>query len=262
MGKSISFYNPSYAKAWLDEVKKRTGLTGLIYGSKESCFNAMDWRGCTDYPCWGAQYGSNNAVYGYESDPWQSSRPWGAWGSNVSVHQYTSNLILPGYGGRLDGNKAYCDLKALAGGEVSEIVPPAASENLDKASLLDLVARTWEGDFGTLEERKRKLGERYDEVQNFINHIATTDADQLAKEVWTGKYGNGELRKRVLHDRYGEVQEAVERLQNRLKPISEVAQDVIEGRYGNDPERTQKLRAEGYDSAAVQKEVNRQLGIF
>lgn len=40
------------------------------------------------------------------------------------------------------------------------------------------------------------------------------------------------------------------------KSITEVAKDVIRGKYGNDPGRTKKLLAEGYDPKAVQKKVN------
>ena len=37
---------------------------------------------------------------------------------------------------------------------------------------------------------------------------------------------------------------------------AEIAQEVIEGKWGNDPERSQRLEAAGYDAAAIQKEVN------
>jgi hypothetical protein len=43
------------------------------------------------------------------------------------------------------------------------------------------------------------------------------------------------------------------------KSLSEVAQDVRAGKYGNGYTRTQKLRSEGYDPAEVQREVNRQI---
>lgn len=36
----------------------------------------------------------------------------------------------------------------------------------------------------------------------------------------------------------------------------EIAQEVIEGKWGNDPERSQRLEAAGYDATAIQKEVN------
>lgn len=44
------------------------------------------------------------------------------------------------------------------------------------------------------------------------------------------------------------------------KPVSQIADEVIAGNWGNNPERANRLRAAGYDPAAVQAEVNRKLG--
>lgn len=44
------------------------------------------------------------------------------------------------------------------------------------------------------------------------------------------------------------------------KSISQLADEVIAGQWGNNPERANRLRAAGYDPAAVQAEVNRKLG--
>lgn len=44
------------------------------------------------------------------------------------------------------------------------------------------------------------------------------------------------------------------------KSIHELAQEVIAGNWGNNPDRANRLRAAGYDPAAVQAEVNRILG--
>ena len=43
------------------------------------------------------------------------------------------------------------------------------------------------------------------------------------------------------------------------KPISTIAQEVIAGQWGNEPNRSSKLKAAGYDPKAVQAEVNEQL---
>lgn len=43
------------------------------------------------------------------------------------------------------------------------------------------------------------------------------------------------------------------------KSVDEIAREVIAGKWGNDPQRTQKLKAAGYDAAAVQKRVNQLL---
>lgn len=45
------------------------------------------------------------------------------------------------------------------------------------------------------------------------------------------------------------------------KSISQVAKEVINGEWGNGDARKQKLEAAGYDYDAVQKEVNKQLGV-
>lgn len=267
-GKNSQYTNVSYAKAWLDGVKTRSGGKNcFVYGSKDSCFNAMNWDTVVQagYKCWGAQYANNNIVMGYQADPWQSTKNWGAWKQDVSIHQYTSNLRLPGYGDRLDGDISYMSIDQLRnmakGGSNAEIVIPPETENLDKASLLELVAQVQEGKLGTGETRKKNLGNRYDEVQKMINYIYSTSTDELATQVITGKYGNTELRKRVLGSRYNDVQRAVNQKLNGLKDVTTLAREVLAGKWGNDPERTKKLRAAGYDSTEVQKEVNRLLGV-
>ena len=41
------------------------------------------------------------------------------------------------------------------------------------------------------------------------------------------------------------------------RPIAQIANDVLDGKYGNNPTRAARLKAEGYDPAVVQQEVNR-----
>ena len=65
------------------------------------------------------------------------------------------------------------------------------------------------GEFGEGEDRKKKLGVRYTEVQNLINHIASAGAGTLADEVIRGEYGDGAQRKSLLGKRYEEVQKEV-----------------------------------------------------
>ena len=65
------------------------------------------------------------------------------------------------------------------------------------------------GEFGNGEDRIWNLGTRYEEIQNFINHIWVTSTDNLAQEVLSGRYGNGDVRKTVLGSRYNDVQDQV-----------------------------------------------------
>ena len=65
------------------------------------------------------------------------------------------------------------------------------------------------GEFGTGEDRKKKLGGKYTEVQDLVNHIAAASTATLADEVIRGEYGEGDTRKAVLGTRYSEVQSIV-----------------------------------------------------
>ena len=49
-------------------------------------------------------------------------------------------------------------------------------------------------------------------------------------------------------------------LGNIKEPITEVAKDVIAGKYGDGTERKEKLEAAGYDYDTVQAKVNQLLG--
>lgn len=89
--------------------------------------------------------------------------------------------------------------------------------------------------------------------------------DEIAKEVINGVWGNGEDRKKRLTQagyNYNEVQSKVNALlrtnnnSSSNKSIDEVARLVIQGKYGNQPERQKRLEAEGYNYSEVQNRVN------
>ena len=99
----------AWCKTFLDRLRSRFGGTPFIYTSK-SVTNSYDWSSVAgSYPLWGAQYASNNPVYGYQSDPWQSSSKWGAWGRFPTIFQYSGNgkLARNGGSGSLDLNLFY-----------------------------------------------------------------------------------------------------------------------------------------------------------
>lgn len=124
--------------------------------------------------------------------------------SNWSMWQFTSQGEFDGYKGYLDTNYAYRDFS------VSENQPVPAPTG----SILELAAKTMVGEFGNGDTRKNALGNRYDEVQDFINHILSASVDTLAKEVISGKYGDGDTRKQVLGSRYNEIQDKVNEMCN------------------------------------------------
>lgn len=73
--------------------------------------------------------------------------------------------------------------------------------------------------------------------------------------------GNGDSRKAAIEKagyNYSEVQKKVNQLVggSAKKSITEIAKEVIQGKWGNGAEREKKLKAAGYDHKAVQKKVN------
>lgn len=97
----------SWAKEWLDEVYRLTGVKPLLYSYK-NCVRALDWSKVTkSYKLWAAQYGSNDPT-GYKRNPWTDAYGFGAW-KNPTIYQYTSKGRVKGYDGSLDLNLFYGD---------------------------------------------------------------------------------------------------------------------------------------------------------
>lgn len=203
------------AKKFLDRIHELTGVRCIVYMSRSVC-TEEDWsKIAPNHALWVAQYANNNAT-GYQSDPWLPSGGFGAW-SSCALHQYSSHGRLSGYSGNLDLDIAYMDASAWkkfanpSGDAQGEQQAPStdAASAAPSGSTLDLAVAVMQGKYGMGDERKRKLGTRYGEAQDFINHIASASAQTLASEVMQGRYGNGDVRKTVLGDRYDEVQAIV-----------------------------------------------------
>ena len=91
---------------------------------------------------------------------------------------------------------------------------------------------------------------------------------QIAAEVWAGQWGTGSDRvARLKNAGYDPV--LIQQLVNKgvgkrgvvddpnRKSNSQIADEVWAGKWGNGPDRVQRLTRAGYDAAAVQREVNR-----
>lgn len=130
---------------------------------------------------------------------------------NSSMWQFTSAGRFNGYNGNLDTNYAYYDYPSLIGNMVTPQPEPKPepTPSYPEGSTLDLAYRTMLDEFGKGEERKNNLGPRYNEVQDFINHIYSASTETLVAETKTGKYGNNPVRKTVLGERYSEVQDII-----------------------------------------------------
>ena len=239
------------AKLFLDRIYELTGVRCIVYMSR-SVTTEEDWSQIAkNHALWVAQYADRNDT-GYQDSPWLPDGGFGAWNSCV-IHQYSSHGRLNGYDKYLDLDIAYMDKQAwfkYVHGE--QVGAASANEICPVGSTPDLAADVMRGKYGNGDERKAKLGARFNEVQALINRAATASADDLATDVLNGKLGNGETRKVILGNRYDEAQAVVNSRVNAVD-IDALAHAVIRGEYGNGDERKARL---GANFDAVQKRVN------
>ena len=114
----LSGQDVNWCKKFMDRLRDKMGVYPLLYTSKTVC-NRYDWSiVSTKYPLWGAEYAYDSYVWqGYQNEPWQSNKPWGSWGSDVSIHQYGYVNPKPNNGGissGLDGDILYGDAETWA----------------------------------------------------------------------------------------------------------------------------------------------------
>lgn len=187
----------SYLKAMAERLAELLGVSMDrigIYASK----SVFPW-GLTTAKTWVAQYADMNPT-GYQDAPWNE----GAY--DCAIRQYSSCGRLDGWAGNLDINKCYisrAEWEVMAGGSNGD--PDSLIHGIDETPTADLAAKVLAGELGDGEDRKRALGNRYQEAQALVNHILTASAEDLAAETWAGDYGNGSRRKAVLGPRYDEV---------------------------------------------------------
>ncbi len=181
---------------------EEAGYYAMIYAST-SWFNSK-LSGLTKFDKWVAHWPTSGG-----KQKGNSVDPSGENANNCGIWQFTSEGRLNGYNGNLDMNYLYKDV-ILGGVTVnSQTSQPTTSVSSPSGTTLELAVKVMQGEFGDGDTRKNNLGNRYNEVQDFINYIYNTSANTLAEEVKSGKYGNGETRKIVLGSRYDEVQNIV-----------------------------------------------------
>ena len=99
------------------------------------------------------------------------------------------------------------------------------------------------------------------------------DLATIAQEVIAGKWGNGDDRKNRLTSAGYDPQAVQDKVNELLgvggtsstkpseKDLTEIAQEVIAGKWGNGTDRKNRLTAAGYDPQAVQDKVNELCGV-
>lgn len=174
------------------DIFKDNGYTPMIYASKSWFDNQLNSDTLKDIDKWIAWWKTGaDEQFDHET---------------YTIWQYTSNGTVDGINGRVDMNIGYKDYSE--GKEIEVETKPEISSD-PQGSTLYLASQVLSGTYGDGDTRKQKLGGRYTEVQDFINHIYNSDEQTLAKEVLAGKYGNGDIRKTVLGDKYDKVQDII-----------------------------------------------------
>lgn len=195
-------FGTANAKLFLDRVYKLTGVRCVVYTSRSIVKNE-DWsKIAPNHPLWVAQYADNEPVNGYLDNPWIQSGGFGAWKSPI-IHQYTSNGYLPGWGARLDLDKAFIDANTW-----NKLACAAPKKSLD-----DVVWEVFLGEYGTGKEREAMLkrdGYDPEAVQDRVNTI-----EYAARDVIAGKYGNGATRRAGL-ERNGLPADLVQKRVNQI----------------------------------------------
>lgn len=191
------------------EKVENAGYYSGIYASLSWFNNQLAGEKLARFDKWIAQWPTSGGKQkGLDVNP-NSRSDWSLW-------QFTSDGKFNGYSGRLDTNYAYHDFTNPKDG--GQPTPPAPTpeptpDPAPSGSTLNLVAGVMEGRYGDGDIRKKALGSRYDEVQDFINHIHNASVDTLAHEVIDErKYGDNPIRRIVLGDRYDEVQDRVNQI--------------------------------------------------
>lgn len=193
----------SYLEQVILQVIARTGVPPMIYVPASRYNQVAEVAKRHNCGLWIAQYADMNPT-GYQNTPWNE----GAY--TCAIRQYSGSGRLNGWNGDLDLDKFYGsldDFRKYYGSSSS--APSKPSTSGPSGTTLQLATWTMEGLYGNGADRKKNLGSRYDEVQNFINHIASADVSTLVNEVYAGMYGDGLTRQTVLGSRYDEVQGAI-----------------------------------------------------
>lgn len=177
---------------------ENAGYYAMIYASSSWFKNQL--AGLDRFDKWVAHWPTSGGKQkGMNTDPSGENA------NNCGIWQFTSEGHLPGYNGNLDMNYLYKDV--ILGGDIP--TPQPAPVPTVEGSTLELAAAVMRGEYGDDQARKNSLGNRYNEVQDFINHIYNASVDTLVAEVKAGKYGNVPIRSDVLGPRFQEVQDKI-----------------------------------------------------
>lgn len=194
--------NVTWAKKWLDEVYRLTGVKPMIYMS-QSVVNAYDWSAVAkaDYGLWVAKYRDNNVDRNYDMTN-AGEKPTVKYWSTVAMWQWTSSGRLDGYNGNLDLDIFYGDKEAwmkYAKASTTSLAPPSGGNASQTTGTTTTPTKA----------TKNKTT------------ASKPSIEQAAQNVIAGKYGNGAARTaalKVVGYTAAEIKKIQEKVNSLMQP--------------------------------------------
>lgn len=186
-----NYDNREWCERFLSEFHGLCGVWPLLYVSASRCGEYENSWIPDECDLWVAGYPWDMDSYDQAGDMPYNIYPW----PFAAIWQFTSDLRIPGYDDRLDGDIAYMNADAwmkYAGS--SQPAPQPTPTPIPTKPTDDLVREVLAGLYGDGEQRKLALNGRYDEVQDRIDELY-----QIADEVIAGEWGNGWNREQALN---------------------------------------------------------------
>ena len=214
--------------ALIADVYKRYGLGTVQRGAGRGVGVHQDW---VPTACPGPYVMANIGSIIAEAEkirtsggtPSTPSVPGGSTAPTDSVDALAQAVIRGEYGNGADRIRRLGSRYAEVQARVNQILASGGATPSKPASvnIEELAKAVLRGEYGTGDERRRRLGNNYAAVQARVNQLVgvqpttpavTADIDTLARAVIRGDYGNGAVRKQKLGKNYAAVQARVNQI--------------------------------------------------
>lgn len=250
------------------------------------------WTGWNWWPYNGSNPHSAHAHFsvgqgndGQSQQPYDDTSNWNIGGSaptpagGKSIDEVAREVLAGKWGNGVDRTNALSAAGYDAGavqGRVNQLLGGggAAPRKSNEVIAAEVIAGAW-GNGADRQNALAAAGYDYAAIQAIVNGRVAAPAaparasvDEVANQVIAGAWGNGPDRTARLQAAGYNAQEVQNSVNAKLgygaaptrKSNDQVANEVIAGQWGNNPQRSQKLAAAGYDANAIQSLVNRKLG--
>ena len=199
-----------FVRNFMDEYHDLTGVWPWLYTSAYNLRNVYSDFVASNCGLWVAGY--PRRMTDFPDDP---GCPYNVSGWELAAWQFTDCLDMGGMS--VDANVFYGDREAWR-----KYADPGCCDSGDVSGggvAGDVNDNDWhvarqviDGEYGNGDERRERLGDRYDGVQDCVNQLLYSDDRNLAEAVVNAEMGDGDERRYILNGRYLKVQRLVNRI--------------------------------------------------